>query len=192
MTKVSFFGKLGEVIGRRHWLVEVRSPAEAIRAVEANTGKLIRYLMGDGAEGYYRVIVNGKDFQAQEELTTPMQHYRTIAFVPVLAGASDWASIGMAILGAVLIVISFIPGIGTALSPILFSLGVGLLLGGVVGLLSTQPGIDTKESKKSPSYLFSGAVNTTSQGYPVPVGYGELIVGSAVISYGVTTKEIAV
>ena len=42
------------------------------------------------------------------------------------------------------------------------------------------------------SYTFSGPVNTTAQGQPVPVGYGRLIVGGAVISAGITTEEIPI
>jgi predicted phage tail protein len=35
-------------------------------------------------------------------------------------------------------------------------------------------------------------VNTTAQGHPVPVGYGRMIVGSAVISAGIDVDEIPV
>jgi len=42
------------------------------------------------------------------------------------------------------------------------------------------------------SYVFNGAVNTTAQGHPVPVGYGRMIVGSAVISAGIDVDEIPV
>ncbi|HNQ32149.1 MAG TPA: hypothetical protein PKJ93_00055, partial [Methanoculleus sp.] len=37
-----------------------------------------------------------------------------------------------------------------------------------------------------------GPVNTMAQGHPVPVGYGEMIVGSAVISAGIEIDEVAV
>jgi predicted phage tail protein len=37
----------------------------------------------------------------------------------------------------------------------------------------------------------NGSVNTSAQGYPVPVGYGRMIVGSAVISAGIVAEELA-
>jgi len=52
------------------------------------------------------------------------------------------------------------------------------------------PGIAEKEANR-PSFLFSNVVNTTAQGHCVPVGYGRMRVGSAVISAGITTEDIA-
>ncbi len=42
-----------------------------------------------------------------------------------------------------------------------------------------------------PSYVFNGPVNTTAQGQPVPIGYGRLIVGGAVISAGISIDDIS-
>ena len=46
--------------------------------------------------------------------------------------------------------------------------------------------------ENQPSYAFGGAVNTTAQGQPVPIGYGRMIIGGAVISAGITTEEIPI
>ncbi|WP_260627457.1 tail assembly protein [Pseudomonas protegens] len=40
-----------------------------------------------------------------------------------------------------------------------------------------------------PSYSFNGAVNTSVQGNPVPLLYGRMIVGSAVISAGIYSED---
>ena len=40
------------------------------------------------------------------------------------------------------------------------------------------------------SYSFSGIQNTSRQGLPVPLVYGETIVGSVVISAGIDTDDI--
>ena len=47
-----------------------------------------------------------------------------------------------------------------------------------------------EKPENTPSTYFDGAVNTTAQGHPVPIGYGKLIVGSAVISAGLTVEEV--
>lgn len=59
-------------------------------------------------------------------------------------------------------------------------------MGGVVGSGSVQE----SNPNNQPSYVFNGAVNTTAQGQPVPLGYGRMTVGSAVISAGITVEEI--
>jgi len=51
--------------------------------------------------------------------------------------------------------------------------------------------VDSGESvANKPSYLFNGARNTMTQGNPVPVGFGELGVGSQVISAGIRSVQI--
>jgi predicted phage tail protein len=41
------------------------------------------------------------------------------------------------------------------------------------------------------SYSFSGIQNTSRQGVPVPIVYGETIVGSVTISAGIDTVQVA-
>lgn len=58
-------------------------------------------------------------------------------------------------------------------------------------LISPQmKGLSAKDSAENkPSYNFNGAVNTTAQGNPVPLGYGRMIIGSAVISAGIYAMD---
>lgn len=57
---------------------------------------------------------------------------------------------------------------------------VNLAIGGITQLLA--PGPETDEATPE-SYLFNGPTNNVAQGLPVPVAYGELIVGGAPISF---------
>lgn len=51
-------------------------------------------------------------------------------------------------------------------------------------------GLSTKDSPQNQaSYVFNGPVNTTAQGGPVPVLYGELEIGSAVASAGIYAED---
>lgn len=63
-------------------------------------------------------------------------------------------------------------------------MGMSLTLGGVAELLAPSPSKmeGMKPPEQTPSYMFDGPVNTMGAGYAVPVGYGELLVGSHVIS----------
>jgi predicted phage tail protein len=51
-------------------------------------------------------------------------------------------------------------------------------------------GSDTQDDPRK-SYSFSGIQNTSRQGVPVPIVYGETLVGSVVISAGIDTVQVA-
>lgn len=71
--------------------------------------------------------------------------------------------------------------------------GVSLVLGGVAQMLSPQQSMggltSGREAARLESFTFSGIVNTSKQGLPVPVAYGRLFVGSAVISSGLDVNQ---
>ena len=67
------------------------------------------------------------------------------------------------------------------------AIGAGLVLTGVADIISPMhgPGLEaSKEAAKLQNMSFSGVVNTARQGLPVPIAYGRVFVGSAVISSG--------
>jgi predicted phage tail protein len=72
-------------------------------------------------------------------------------------------------------------------------IGASLALGGVAQLLTPMPtvpqGADTQDDPRK-SYSFSGIQNTSRQGVPVPIVYGETVVGSVVISAGIDTVQV--
>jgi predicted phage tail protein len=76
------------------------------------------------------------------------------------------------------------------------TVGVSLALSGVSQLLTpipllTTPGTsDNGEADPRESFSFSGIQNTSRQGLPVPIVYGETVVGSIVISAGVDTVRV--
>ena len=155
---------------------------------------------------HYRVSIGTYDLIA-EELHHPAGA-APISFVPVVAGAG---AVGRIIAGIALIALAIaLPGIGLAAgakgAAVIFgttfssiSLGIGfaglsLVLGGVAQLLTPTPkvpqGADNQDDPRK-SYSFSGIQNTSRQGVPVPIVYGETIVGSVVISAGIDTVQVA-
>jgi predicted phage tail protein len=143
----------------------------------------------------YKVLV-GKEAQSVDDLHNPAGK-QSIKFVPILQGAGGNGVLNV-ILGAVLIAASFVaPFVGAgAASPYLLNAGIAMTIGGVVQMLTPMPNmnpdISNNRPDNKPSYAFNGAVNTTAQGYPVPVGYGRMIVGSAVISAGIVAEELPI
>ena len=66
-------------------------------------------------------------------------------------------------------------------------MGGALMLGGVAQMLA--PTIDSSAGNEEQSYLFDGAINSAKQGTPVPILYGRLTVGGAVISASIKSNQ---
>ena len=125
-----------------------------------------------------------------------------ISFVPVVAGAG---AAGRIIAGIALIALAivFAPGgafasaaftLGSQAVTVIAGIGISLVLGGVAQLLTPTPkvpqGADNQDDPRK-SYSFSGIQNTSRAGTPVPIVYGETLVGSVVISAGIDTVQVA-
>ena len=185
LRKIKLYGKLAKFVGHRILEADVATAAEAVRFLVANWPELERHM----ADQYYRVSVGTYDLDL-EELHDPAGQ-QEIKIVPVMAGAG---AVGRIIAGIALVAIGlFVPGIGALGVQILVGVGASLALGGVAQLLTPTPrvptGPDTQNDPRK-SYSFSGIQNTSRQGVPVPIIYGETIVGSVVISAGIDTVQV--
>ncbi len=191
MKTVRLFGQLGKKFGRVHRF-DVKSPAEAVRALCANFPQFASHVKSSDRRGYaYRVSVDRRDIDAAE-LNYPLS--REIHISPILQGAGT--STGKIIAGGLLIAaglaINLIPG-AQPFGAAFIAIGVGFIVGGVAQALTPVPKAQDPAEKpdNQPSYVFNGPVNTTAQGQPVPIGYGRLIVGGAVISAGISIDDIS-
>ena len=65
-------------------------------------------------------------------------------------------------------------------------IGLNIAVAGLAALLAPGPetDIDTNKDETPGANLFNGPVNTTKQNVPIPILYGELIVGGATINGG--------
>ena len=194
MKTIILLGELGKRYGRRHML-DVKSPAEAVRALCANFKDFAAFVSSSHERNVGYRVLNMREDVGQDELHNPASRRITIA--PVVAGAGG--TVGKILLGVVLIAAAIlVPGLGavvlfgtTTLATVAFGIGVSLALGGIAQMLAPQPKSQGPQEEQQPSYVFNGAVNTSAQGHPVPVGYGRMIVGSAVISAGISVEDIA-
>lgn len=190
LREVRLYGHLGKRFGRIHHLA-VESAAEAVRALCVVIDGFERYVRQHSAPGYR--VWSGRANLGADDLAQPVGTREVIRIVPVVEGAKR-QGLGQTILGSVLIVAGMVmtaygvPG-GTQVTQI----GISMVIGGVIQMLSPQRGADgTEQDKNSASYSFNGAVNVDAEGGCVPVLYGEMIVGSVVISGGIRTADIAV
>jgi hypothetical protein len=101
-----------------------------------------------------------------------------------LSGVTAGAAAGSAAMGI----------IGGGLASAIGLAGASLIIGGVASMISPQASISGlqrgKEAARLESFSFSGIVNTSQQGMPVPIVYGRAFVGSAVLSSGLDVAQL--
>jgi predicted phage tail protein len=216
MRVIKVYGSLAKFLGQRSFRAAVSSPIEAIRFLLANFPQAETHI----AQHDYKISVGRNPLQIGDQpelLTYPTAESEPIRIIPVMQGAGS--SGGQIAAGIGLIALSFLlpgaglfgttsvfgvtaaqggailAGLGTAFSTI----GASLVLTGVAGLIaptSSPNGLATtgSDSATDPrrSFSFSGIQNVSRQGVPVPIVYGEVVVGSVVISAGINTEEVAV
>ena len=197
LRKIKLYGKLAKFIGKRVLEADVATAAEAVRFLLANWPELEAHMN----DQHYRVSIGTYDIDL-EELHHPAGA-APISFVPVVAGAGAVGRIlaGIAIIAFAVVTAGagLIAGLGlgfgasTAIS--IGLVGLSLVVGGVSQLLTPTPkvtqGADGQDDPRK-SYSFSGIQNTSRAGTPVPIVYGETLVGSVVISAGIDTVQVDV
>lgn len=203
MVKVTLHGRLGEEFNSE-WDLEVTSVAEALRAIEANTRKFRKWLVQNKDIFAYEILVNQNNLFSEKPNLNSLEDIKnselcvdfkdkieTIDIVPVIIGASFlYKPITKIIIGAAAVLGAIALGVFTPFLLPAVALGIagfGLIVAGTSQLLSKPPPnvpfnaqqvdpIDGTEGGAT-SYLFNGPVNTVGEGGPVPVGYGELLIG---------------
>lgn len=184
LKTIRLYGKLGAKFGRVHRLA-VANAAEAVRALCVMIPNFESHLI-NSPSGY--AVFYGKENLSSDRLSHPSGR-DDIRIAPVPAGAKD-GGIFQVVLGAVLVAAGFFSG-GATWAASAYMMGAGFIASGAMSMLSPQPKGSAAEDSPAnrASYAFNGPVNTEAQGGCAPVLYGELIVGSAVISGGVYAED---
>lgn len=218
MRTIRLYGHLGKKFGRIHKF-DVKTPAEAIRALKANYPGFEQYVIEHNLPGY-KITTGGENRSEPEMLQYPAN--KDIKIIPVIQGSGgNW---GMVIIGVVMIAAavampyaaaaiaqsgSFFAAAGGSItaaasaastlttvagmaSTALMAVGTALTLSGVSSLLfspSTPGVVQNNSADQISSTHFNGAINLAQQGNPVPIAYGRVRVGSQVVSAGITTTK---
>lgn len=202
LREVRLYGGLGREFGRVFRLA-VATPGEAARALCAVLPGFSRAFFGRDGLARYHVFVGrgaGRRDIGEADRDAPVGALEPIRIVPVIEGAKRGGALQI-ILGAALLF--FAPyaagalfgagasvGLAVGVSVYGTQLGLSLVLGGVISLLSPQPARTGGTADNKPSYAFDGAVNTAEQGGPVPVVMGRVICGSTLVSQGLSTTQL--
>ena len=210
LRTANVYGHLAEHCGQSVFEALVRVPADAIKFLLCNFPEL-RGLMRDG---YYKVAVGKYDLQLAdhpEQLHYPMAADDVVKIIPVVSGAGGRGVgqilLGAALIGAAVFLAPAAAGVaaGTTKAGFLGATGTGFLsasasvaagniglylaLGGVAQMITPVPQQEIPGEGQG-GFGFSGMQNTSQEGIPVPVVYGEMIVGSVVLSTRLITNKI--
>ena len=199
LRTVRLYGSLGAKFGRMHRLA-VASCAEAVQALCALLPGFERELMTSQDRGVGYACFLGKRNLGSDRLCDPAGP-DDIRIAPMVQGAKR-GGLFQIVLGAALFfaapylvnpATAALLGEGGAMAMAAGAATAGqlMMLGGVAQLLSPQQrGLSAKDGPDNgASYNFNGPVNTTAQGNPVPLLYGELFIGSATVSAGIYSQD---
>lgn len=163
--------------------LEVKTAAEAVRAIGVQVPGFMQAIRNGDWHVFRGGVKKGNDIR-EDEIDLGVGKAGEIHIMPVMSGAGSTFNI---IAGVILIALAPFTG-GATLAP-----GIALLGAGVVQMLTPVPSTDKYEEKnvqERPSFLFDGPVNTSTQGLPVPLIYGRVRTGSAVVSAGMTAEQL--
>lgn len=192
-TKINLHGKLRKLYGKSFEFANIKKPIDAIKALDAIFPGFRKNIVDEAKiGGHYEIMTDGKS-QNCLELTQDQKIIKEINIVPCLIG-NGVGAIVLAI-GAIAIGVGIWVGATTALGAFFIALGVGLIIAGIMYLLTPIPENEPNEqsiraSVKNSSFIFQNPKNVSTQGRAIPVVYGRLRVGSYVVGTTVTNFEL--
>lgn len=195
-------GLMAKKFGRVHRF-HVADLRELIRAMCSQVPGFKKYVSNAHLNGVRFAFFSGKENISLQEFDM-CSASAEFEMEPIIEGSKRGGTLQI-IIGAVAIVAAFFTagasfaafaGISAAAAAAtttaLTGLGISMLLGGVVQMLTPQPKFNVGASSSTdnkPNYAFGAPVNTVAMGYPVPVLYGEREIGGAIISAGSFTSD---
>ena len=185
LKKIKVYGTLRKFLGKAEFEVDLNTPREAISFLVCNFKGIEEHM----ADQIYMIQVGAKVIT--EDLIN-LNTQDDIKIIPVVHG-----NFFNFLLGGALKFIApklFSGTIATALSAI----GTSMLIDGVTSMLAPQqPTFNPTNGQDSidpaalaSNYSFTGLTNISNAGVPVNLVYGEILVGSIVVSNGVDTVQV--
>jgi predicted phage tail protein len=194
LKKIKVYGTLKKFLGQAEFEVDLNKPIEAISFLKCNFKGVEEHM----AKQHYRIQCGSKvitedllNLNTQDDIKIiPLVHGN---FLPILLGAG--ALFGSSAIAATTFGSTIL---GTLLTSALTSIGTSMLIDGVTSMLSPQQSTMSPTSQQdsldpsalASNYSFTGLTNISNAGVPVNLVYGEIVVGSVVVSNGVDTVQV--
>ena len=172
MTEVYLHGILSKKYGKVH-RIALKKPRDVLFAMEANYDDFLKDLKDLMRKNiFYTFVVNGKMIN-QSEVDLSNTKIEKIDFMPVISGGGiDPLTIALVVVSVASAVYSYVQA-GKVEYPKI-------------------PGASATTSANSRSLAFSNRENITEQGNPVPLVYGRIKIGSAVIQSSIKSFPLSI
>lgn len=198
MTKVFVHGKLGKIFGEYHEF-QIEKKLDVIKAIDANKGGFRQFILSEFKNDINYDLIDpqnpDKKWDTIEEyLNEPAPN--ELHIIPSISGEAGLGFVFSVITTVVSTATALVGAVGSFLTAgsFLGNIAMGIIINGIQMLLFPQPkgpAAQKQESKvDQSSYLFSSLENNVVQGFAIPLLYGELRVGSNVISVNILNEDL--
>ena len=192
LKKIKVYGTLRKFLGQAEFEVDLNTPREALSFLKCNFEGIEKHM----SEQIYTIQCGAKvitedllNFCSQDDIRIiPVVHGNFFGIILGAIGLFGGGTIGGLFGGGLL---------STLITSTLTSIGTSMLIDGVTQLLSPQQnnlsptGQDSLDpAALASNYSFTGLTNISRAGVPVNLVYGEILVGSIVVSNGVDTDQV--
>lgn len=183
-------GEMGQRFGSE-WTMNASKIQDVFQLIECQRAGFRQYMASCIEAGIDFTIKRGEYFMEEKELDMTLGD-NDLIITPVPAGAD---SAGQKILAAIAIaaLVWWNPGNWAIAEGALTTWGqaalfvaTNLAISGIQQLLMPGPETDRQQPD---SYIFNGPVNNFQEGQPVPILYGQMIIGGAPINITTTTRK---
>jgi predicted phage tail protein len=192
LKKIKVYGTLRKFLGQSEFEVDLNTPQEAISFLKCNFDGVEKHM----ARQHYTIQCGSKVIT--EDLLN-MSTQEDIRIIPLVHGNIFGIVFGAAALfgGKAIATGALVGSFAAIAGSVLTSIGTSMLINGVTSLLSPQQSTSSVSglSSQDPAalganYSFTGLTNISNAGVPVNLVYGEIMVGSIVVSNGVDTIQV--
>lgn len=199
MARVYLEGSISK-FGTEFPVKEGMSVANIFKLISAQVEGFRNHIIEAAENGIEFTIQHGKDFLGEEDLLLNLAKddiiitelpvganggvgkiLAAIAIVTAAVFAAPLLTGGTSFFGAGGVLAGGAGATAQVTGLTALGLATNLAITGLTELIAPGPEVDSAESNQAA--LFNGPVNTAQQGIPVPVAYGELIVGGSPISF---------
>ncbi len=186
MIKLTIYGRLRKFIGQSTFKIKAKTAKEAFSFLINNFAGVAEHIKDQ------EYCIMAGDLRLSEELLD-METESDIKIIPVVHGEILLLGVGALFTawgtGATILGIT----IGAAVQSAFLAIGVNMLISGVTDLITPDPkpfDSGRQEDPNDPNYNFTGLLNNSKQGVPINIIYGEMVVGSTVVSSSIDTFQV--
>ena len=176
MTDVFIHGILAQEY-QQHFKFNLKSSTDVLKAIDCNREGFLARVAQLQREGfYYDILINKKRIKSADEFKS-LKNSTRIDLVPAIVGQGFLGTAISAIFGAI------------TTSAVMTNIAISVGLAAIAYLLTPKPDLglppqqelSAEAQAQKQSYIFSSTINLARQGTFLPLGYGRLKVGSAVV-----------